>query len=297
MTIPLVRLFRWGVRGKRLTPAWEFPARGVIWRLLPTVRGQFVGEERNTPEKSVSFFSIRQDNGKVLWSGVRLIEPWWIGIEAIHDGVVLLHEFAVPDFPDHKKIHALDLSTGGHLWSNEETKYLFGAGDSIYAAAERDGVVRYVSLDCATGRERGEVEASEIAVLRRRAHSEAHETVEFPFPFDRDADRGEGPGRRIESVLLGSERIQFIEYIEKQRIIALGYYTLRGEDELTPTMDHHFVIAEQGTGRILHHDVLNAGVSAAVPDTFFAIGDMIFTIAEKKTLKAFDVSPEGIARG
>lgn len=262
--------------------------RGVIWRLLPTVRGQFVGEERNAPEKTVSFFCIRQDNGQVLWSGVRLPEPWWIGIEAVHEGVALLHEFAVPDFPDHKKIHALDLSTGTLLWSDQDAKFLFADGGSIYALSGPDDG-RYIAIDIRSGARTRELEAEEVRNLRRHAHSHTPEPVEFPAPFDYRGE-GESPLRaRIDGLLRDTRRLRFIEYIEKKGILALGYYTSVSDDLPDPPMDHHFIIADAGS-ETLYRDLLNERTSAAVPDTFFAIGDMLFTIAGKKVLKAFDLS-------
>src|SRR5258705_3352973 len=149
-------------RGKHLAPAWEFHVRGIIWRLLVSGKGQFVGEERNINERSVSFFCIDSESGTPLWRDLRLAEPWWIGIEALHDDLVLLHEFAMPDFPDHKKIHALDLSSGKLLWSNEEVTYLFSHGNAIYAAKDLNDVRTYLELDSMSGKERRELDGDAL---------------------------------------------------------------------------------------------------------------------------------------
>ena len=283
------------VRGKRLRPVWEFTVRGVIWRLLPTGKGQFVGEERDIEKKSVSFFCIRQDTGAVQWAHLRLAESWWIGIEAVHNDVVLLHEFAMPDFPDHKKIHALDLSSGRLLWANEDLKYLFARGDNVYAARDLTEESLFVELDGSTGRERRELDPQEANSLRRRVQEGI--PIDFPIPFPNAGGGRDDVGAAIEKVVAGANRVRFIEYLQRNEFLAVGYYAAIGSESADPLgeqlLDQHFVIAEMGTGRILYREVLNSRASAAVPDAFFGLGDRLYSISGRNVLKAFDLAGTG----
>lgn len=293
MTMLLMGWLRALVRGRSLTPAWEYAVKGVIWRVLPTETGQFVGEERNIQEKSVSFFCIRQDSGAIQWADVRLPERWWIGIEAVHNSLVLLHEFALPDFPDHKKIHALDLSSGRLRWSNEKLRYIFARGDRIYAADDLGAV--YSELDSITGEETQQLNAEEVHALRRTAQYD--DPIDFPLPFVNSEGRQDDVARTIEKLVSGANRIQFIEYLQKGDILAVDYYSTIGKDPLERLMDQHFIIAERQSGRILYREVLNSNASGAVPDAFFGLGDRLFAITDKRVLKAFNLPPGSTNRG
>ena len=300
MTIPLRGWFSALVRRESLSPAWEYRVRGVIWRLLPTERGQFVGEERDIEGKAVSFFCVRQDTGALQWGNLRLREPWWIGIEAVHNDLVLLHQYAVPDFPDHKKIHALDLSTGRLLWSNEDFKYLFAYGDNIYCSGELPDGPLYVELDSMSGRQNRELDAQEVNALRRTI--QYREPVDFPVPFLNSEGDHVDVGGTIEKLVAGERRIQFIEFLQRNEFLAVAYYAaigndsdkLPGEPLAEPLMNQHFIIAEGRTGRVLFKEVLNSRASAAVPDSFFSLGDMLYSIAGKNVLKAFNLASSGL---
>ncbi|HEY6192242.1 MAG TPA: DUF4905 domain-containing protein [Bacteroidota bacterium] len=273
-------------RSKHLAPAWEFQVRGIIWRLLPSGKGQFVGEERNIGEKRVSFFCIDAENGAQLWRDLRLAEPWWIGIEALHDDLVLLHEYAMPDFPDHKKIHALDLFSGKLRWSNEEVTYLFSQGNGIYAARDQSDGRTYLELDPMTGGETRELEGEALNALRKSVRYE--ERIDFPVPFVHPGSEGEDVAGTIAKLVSGAGRVHFIEYLRKKDLLGVAYYAATGNDPVEPLLDHHFLIAEEKSGRILYRDILNSRAAAAVPDAFFGLGDRFYSISEKRILRAFD---------
>jgi len=92
-----------------------------------------VGEARDQDQKLVSFFALNAQSGVPLWRDLRLDEPWWAGIEAASDGVVLLHRFATPDMPQHKGILALDLKSGAQLWENRDVTFWFIRDGSVVA--------------------------------------------------------------------------------------------------------------------------------------------------------------------
>jgi hypothetical protein len=45
-------------------------------------------------------------------------ERWLTGIEAIYNGVLLLHYYKHESGPEHKTIIAVDATTSAELWSN-----------------------------------------------------------------------------------------------------------------------------------------------------------------------------------
>ena len=277
---------RWltGFRRKWLEPSWVFSAQGMIWRLLPAPGKRFVGEERDVNQKSASFFCIEQETGRIQWRNLELQEPWWIGIEAIQKDVVLLHEYAMPDLPDHKKIHALELSSGRVLWKNEELRYLFAYQESIYAAELRHEDTYYYEVDLMSGEITRAVDAAYVATIRGIAFSHDAEPVDFPVPFRRGADEDLSP--MIEQLTKRENRIESIEYLRKGDLLALCYHTAVSPDPAQRVMDQHFMISDGR--RMLYHELLNERVQNAVPDSLFGIGDFVYSIKGKRVLQAFN---------
>lgn len=283
--MPLTRWLK-GLRHRWLEPSWIFSTQGMIWRLLPAPGKRFVGEERDISQKSVSLFCIEQETGAIQWRNLRLHEPWWIGIEAVHKDLVLLHEYAMPDLPDHKKIHALELSSGKVLWKNEELRYLFAYQDSIYAVEIGHEDNRYYEVDLMTGEKSREVDASSIATMREIAYSQNTASVEFPAPFQGGGD--DDLSRMIAHLTKGESRIESIEYLRKGEFLALCYHTVISPDPAQRIMDQHFMISDGR--RMVYHELLNDRVQNVVPDAFFGIGDFVYSIKGKRVLQAFNFS-------
>lgn len=92
---------------------------GVIWRLeIDELSDTICIETRNETDKQVSFSSIGLDNGQVYFKDLTTEERWLTGIEAVYDGVLLLHNYFSQNGPLHKGIVAIDAFTGKILWSN-----------------------------------------------------------------------------------------------------------------------------------------------------------------------------------
>src|SRR5713101_5946050 len=111
---------RWFTRGKtnEIRVAWQYTTGGKLWRLYPSASGRIVVEDRDVERKKVSFTCLDQMTGRVLWTDLQFAEKWWITIDSIYHDVLFLHEYATPDMPEHKKIHAVDVESGRLSWSN-----------------------------------------------------------------------------------------------------------------------------------------------------------------------------------
>jgi hypothetical protein len=66
----------------------------------------------------VSFSSISLNNGALYFKELTTDERWLTGMEAIYDGVLILHNYFSQNGPLHKGITAIDAFTGETLWSN-----------------------------------------------------------------------------------------------------------------------------------------------------------------------------------
>ena len=275
---------RWN--GKSLKPAWDYGAKGILWRLLPTENGYFVGEDRDAEAKAASFFCLEAHTGIVCWEGIQFDEKWWIGMEAVHKDVLILHEYAAPDMPDHKKILAVDMLTGKLLWRNDDVKFHLAYDDRVYAIGDEHTRRAFFGVDLHTGEVVGEVDAPYLNVLKETMVSREVGLVEFPKSFEFAKDNNSILGRRILSATAGSENLDRAEYITKNGIYIVGYYENLSANPADQLLRQHLAILDEDTSRIIYRDIMSVQSSTRVPDLFFGRGDFVYYIKDKKLLKA-----------
>ncbi len=91
----------------------------AIWRLeIDELSSIMAIELRNQPEKEVSFAAINLQTGELYFEDYKTPERWLTGIEAVYDGVLLLHHYKHESGPEHKAIVAINITTQKELWSN-----------------------------------------------------------------------------------------------------------------------------------------------------------------------------------
>lgn len=248
--------------------AWSFTPGGMIWRLLPTPEGGFVGESRDPEKLQARFFHIDATHGETFWKDKAWAEPWWTGLESVFGSVVILHEYAKPDMPDHARIHAVDLRSGDLLWSSPDMTYAFATGDRIFAL--RSGMDRRVdvALDLRTGDVLEEYASEDPAFqeLRRRAsEASAMDLVQFPVPIL-------GPDGRESEVIEGNGWM-----------VVGAYEPVPGAE---PPVLRQRLTVRDGTGRTLLTEVIHEQARAAVPDMFFTRNGMLYFLKNQRTLMA-----------
>ena len=121
--------------------------------------------------------------GSIRWRDVALRESWWLGMQTICDGVLILHGYEKPDMPLPKGISALDCATGNLLWENDAVMFLFAFGGNVFVRRADFRVTTHLALSLQTGDVVRDYGASEddIASLSALAESERHaESYVFP---------------------------------------------------------------------------------------------------------------------
>ena len=275
-------------RDGKVKPAWEFKTSGNLWRILFSDSGRIVGEDREAVKKTVTFFCLNESTGEVLWSGLQLDEPWWIGIETIYGGIVYLHEYVKPDLPQHKKIIALDLETGKLLWKNEELQPLFVAEGKLYAAKDFFEKRVYVELNPTTGEiEREFVEEEGTVDFGRRVEADRLHDLVFPEVFNEEVA---GYSTLASLIRLYCDLLKLagnIEYIERENLLFFNYHEQVGNRASeSPRLMNRLKVVNADRKRLIYSEVLNENVLAPTPDSFFLKGRQLFFIKNKNTLVA-----------
>ncbi|HAL57547.1 MAG TPA: hypothetical protein DCP63_14030 [Bacteroidetes bacterium] len=275
-------------QSRRRTPDWTYDAGGTIWRILFSEAGRIIGECRHQDQKLATFFCLDETTGSALWQERRLEEPWWIGIEAIQENVLLLHEYAKPDLPQHKKIHALDVESGKELWKSDHLGYWFGFEGRVYCLEEKFEKRIGYGLDLQTGmvEETYEESLDELGELRERA-LDALSMRAFRFPENLDPGSDSRERALARKVTKGANVVGHIEFIKEQGYILLGYHAA-GKPSKTeaPLFQNRFVIIDAEDGKTVFEETLARDVRAIVPDSFFAKPPFVYFIKDQKALSA-----------
>jgi hypothetical protein len=282
------------LRSKQLAPAWTFSTSGVCWRLLPTRNGLIVGEDRNVESKTVSFFCIDRLSGREVWKDLRFATPWWIGLESIQGNVVLLHEYATPDMPDHRKIIAVDLFTGKLLWEDPELKFLFSLDDRLYAAQQALEQPRFFELELESGRRVGEIDPSRLDSLRTSAEADPYDFVAYASPLGSGGGNLAAFERAMAQEVAKAHHAEHAEVLLLGGKLAMGYYDNLSADPGKPSFRQHLSVLSAEGRQPLYEDTPTARAAVPVPDTFFGIGDMLYYIREQSAIVAVNCS-EGAA--
>jgi hypothetical protein len=102
-----------------LQPHINHQFKSTVWRLeIDAVSNIIFAEIREPADKRVSFTSVSLETGKIFFDDLQTEERWLTGIEAGHDGILLLHNYQSEAGPAHKGLIAIDGETGKSAWNN-----------------------------------------------------------------------------------------------------------------------------------------------------------------------------------
>ncbi|HEX3384462.1 MAG TPA: DUF4905 domain-containing protein, partial [Mucilaginibacter sp.] len=83
--------------------------KSPVWRFeIDCVKDIIVAEIRDASDKKVQFASIDLEDGHVYSDNFQAEERWLTGIEAAHDGILLVHNYHSEAGPAHKGWIAID---------------------------------------------------------------------------------------------------------------------------------------------------------------------------------------------
>lgn len=277
-----------------LKSSWTFTPGDAIWRLYPVRSGELVGESRNQDSKRVSFFALNAATGVPLWQNLTFDEPWWIGIEDVTEGVLLLHKFASPDMPQHKGIIAVDLRTGQKLWSNDEPTYWFAHKSSVYVHKMTFEKLLASELDAKSGRTIKDFDQDlEPSLFRIREEALEANQDGLQFPEIAELDRVDPRIAGIVKQVLPSVGAHGpIEFAQREAYLLMNFHVPSKEATGEKTLlDNHLTIVDTATGRTMYRDIVVRNSPAVVPDSFFIRNGTVYYIKDHITLTAIRLSP------
>jgi len=270
------------LKQRKLRPTWKYKSHGIIWRVVPTEFEQLVGEQRDIEKKEVSFFCVGQRTGEVAWENKTYGEQWWMGIEAVHKDILLLHRFATPDMPQHKGITAVDLSTGKQLWSHGDLKFATVQNATVVASKDSFEGSKLVEVHYRTGEpvhSVNEVDAMAGMPGKTGAMNPENE-MRFPIPE-------ETPSDSVQQHCETREKVGPVEVLETNELVIFNYHRhAPGRDRDHMRVDNILRVLEKESGSVIYADTLNTGAPGIVPDSFFVLRDTLYYVKDRNTLTA-----------
>ncbi|MBP6673523.1 MAG: DUF4905 domain-containing protein [Bacteroidetes bacterium] len=263
----------------RVSPLWQYSADATVWRIMFSHNGIIIGEDRNTENKTVSFFCLNASNGRVLWKHTTFEEPWWIGLSGVTSERLYLHGFKKPDMPEQKNIIAADLSNGTVVWKNTDCAFL--ALKSPHVFGYRDLFERrlYYRLDDRTG---------ELLEEMNELPDDVPENGQYEktdFTFSRQATQE--LDTELWPLLTTEQGFVSADIISTPKYHVLNTYQKNLGDGRD--LKNSLSIIDTATKKKVYSDVLNGSTAYAVPDSFFMDGHRVYYIKERKTFVALDL--------
>jgi len=279
-------LFRSLFGSKPAVPTlWTYAPGGVVWRMVPSEDGVLVGEDRYKEDKRVLFFCLDLRTGKELWSRKSLEEPWWLGIEATHQGLVFVHEFARPDMPEHTGIIALDLRTGDIRWMKKEMQFR-GVRDGVILGRERGALEdRFHLVKVENGEVLREVTAEDVSDFPGETAGEVSGRIRYPSCVSKD-DAGWDSFESVADTRRMVGECEAVEVDERRIFCYHAGYERHPEQSI---LEHRMVIVD-ARGRKVYEDILHDRAHLPVYDAFFVLDGRLCYVRKERELVCLDVA-------
>lgn len=273
---------------KMLKPIWSFDAGALIWRIFFTSNNLIIGETRNQETKTTNFFCLDIYTGKPLWKNIGFDEPWWIGIEAVHKKLMILHGFVRPDMPEHRGIRVIDIESSKLLWRNDDLSFWFINDEKLYAHKYLFEKHIGCELDIKTGTIVNEY-SDNLDVLQKLRHkvlqkeSEHQQDVTFPVLFD-EHETESAIRTVIQRITEGKALEDWIEYLAYRGILIVSHYCYTQNKTETSLLNNILSVYDLQSGQKLYSEIIADKLNTPSPDSFFVKDDLLFFIKHKTIL-------------
>lgn len=238
---------------------------GQVWRMeIDESTDILCAEIRNVADKTVSFASIDLNTGETYFDSLTTGERWMAGLEAVHDGVLLLHHYQPGDMPVHKGITAIDIKTGRTIWENYNYAFDHLSANGPVVSDQRIQPRKLFLIDITNGQ-----------YLRKHdaiIDTEAPKSIFVPDLVPANTLHEVPEGVDIYGNI--AQRYQYNNY----RIVSL--HALYGGH-----LRQHLFIFENDARKPVFEDLLNDGIQKMQPEAFVLYNDRLLWIKEKTEIK------------
>lgn len=274
---------------KKTAPVWQYQSTGFIWRMLFSASNAVVIENRIKETRTVNFNCLDLSNGKEIWRNFSLDEPWFVGLEAVHQGKVFLHGYFDPNLPEHLGIYCVHAESGNLLWYNKDISYFYFADGLVFAYQDDATGRTYLSIDAETGKT---VENfgrdNTIPESKRELYPEFEGYNDVRFSDKMDSQH---PQFNDMQILIGKFISQIdltfgIDYLDLGEHVIFGVYHRTNDQKMSYSM----LWIESRTAEAKINEVIASEVSGQVGDLFFVKQNQLITIKNRNMLQVYSIA-------
>lgn len=265
---------------------YSFTNKRNIWRLIPSESGYLVIEERDLNTREVFFNCLKTEDGKVLFKNFQLDEKYWVGIEAIYDGIIFFYKFRKPDMPGHKGIYAFDISKEKIIWQNDDLIYLLAKENRIYAYQTIFDGRLYFVLNALTGEIVDELGGEFKEINKLREETMGNDFVNsFLIPQKFESGNNDDDGNIFQQLISDKKIIGEVNWIKSAGLVFYNYHLKNSNGML----NNYFEIFDTEKRKILLKEEANTNLKNLVFESFFLIKDLLFLLIEKQKLVVYRI--------
>lgn len=271
-------------KSKSLEPFWTYQSSGYIWRMLFSNDDYAVIENRIKETKTVNFSAVNLSDGKIIWRNFSLEEPWFVGLEAVHDNFVFLHGYFDPNLPEHQGIYCVNGKTGDLLWYDQNFSFFSYAEGILYVYKDDAAGRKYFSLEPVTGETVSEFgdDNSESETKRSEYPAlEGYQDVQFAERMDVLNPQFADIKTLLDKHSAKIDETIGIDYIDRGENIIFGVHHSGLKGNLCYTM----LIVESRTAKVKLNELLADDLTGQAGDLFFLKSNRLISVKNRTILQ------------
>lgn len=251
----------------------------TIWRILISDDASILVETRDSVKKQVAFEIISPENAGSAPEVVEGIEEFWTGVENFSDDFIIFHGFLKHDMPIHKGIYNYSREKNKYLWQNNELRFLFRKGNSVFGAAQKFETTEFYELDIVTGeiiQEHGTDFRYINSLLSSVRDNEDYSGYVFPEP---------APEETVTKIQNLSQVKKFTSFNHPEEAAFGSYYFVSFHTGSKGNYDNYLVVFKDDTfDEIIK---LNSATENMVAESWFIYNGLLILIINKNEIKIY----------
>ncbi|MCS7076508.1 MAG: DUF4905 domain-containing protein [Bacteroidia bacterium] len=267
----------------------SYSFNGTIWKVrIDAQQSLAVVEVRNGVEYTAYFHIIDLISKTHKVKNWVLHEPWLIGIEDIHNGVLYVHQYRSPEIPEHYGIYAYDVHSQMLLWEQPHFSWFKKTKLTVLAHfITTEGTRSFVEIDPLGRVIQQYGDRVPVHILQEAENMELDAFEQMRFPQAVLLDKPENKAYLIFfKTFAPLLKFHYSEYLNLGKNHVLSYYTMN-KNGLQTSMNNYLVIYNEEQQKKLCEVCLAEKVDKFAVDTFYMYQSHLFFVQYPNVLHVY----------